>query len=241
MCAKLLQTCVLDGAISIEGSDFEVKSFGNRLNFKVADEAIKKNAIISIHNQESIAESELFISHSGPMFETFSRMGMNMELFKKTGVNSLRSTLHKLPLSQKILLVHNTFTSKEDLNWIKSNISNLTSQIYFCTCPNANMYIENKLPNYNLFIEENACMTIGTDSLASNWSLSILDEIKTIVKQYPQISLQTLLTWATKNGANFLGLNQLGTIEKGKKPGLNLLKNIDGMRITEKTEVLKLI
>ena len=216
-------------------------SVSEKLFRLIAEEAVKKNSIISIHNQESLGESELFISHSGPMYEAFSRMGINMELFSKTGVNSLRTTFSKLPLSQKILLVHNTFTSKEDLDWIKSNVSNLIANIYFCTCPNANLYIESKLPNYDLFIEENLNVTIGTDSLASNWSLSILDELKTIAKHYPQIPLQTLLTWATKNGAEFLGLNQLGTLEKGKKPGLNLLKNVDGMLLTEKTEVMKLI
>ncbi|MBL0331004.1 MAG: amidohydrolase family protein [Bacteroidetes bacterium] len=208
----------------------------------ISEEAIKKNSIISIHNQESLAESDLFISHSGPMFDAFSKMGMNMDAIPKTGVNSLRTTLPKLPLSQKILLVHNTFTSKEDLQWVKK-ILNPKSQmlnLFWCTCPNANLYIENKLPDYSIFIEENVSVTIGTDSLASNWSLSILDEIKTITKHAPQIPLQTLLTWATKNGAELLGMNQLGTLEKDKKPGLNLLKNVDGMKLTEKTEVVKL-
>lgn len=203
--------------------------------------AKENKSILTIHNQESEGESELFISNSGIMYERFKAMGINPVLMRKTGVNSLQSTLPFLKDASKILLVHNTFTSKEDIKWTKSNISHLPSHIYFCTCPNANMFIENKLPDYNLFIEENVRVTIGTDSLASNWSLSILDELKTITKQYPQISLQILLTWATKNGAEFLGFNQLGTIEKGKKPGLNLLKNVDGMRITENTEVLKLV
>ena len=138
-------------------------------------------------------------------------------------------------------MVHNTFTTKEDIEWANSQLSVSNSPILFwCTCPNANKFIENKLPNYNYFIEENVRVTIGTDSLASNWSLSILDELKTISKHYPQISLQTLLLWATKNGADFLGFNQLGTIEKDKKPGLNLLKNIDNLKLSDKTEVLKL-
>lgn len=34
VCYKLLQTCVLDGAITLTGSEFNVKSFGNRLSFK---------------------------------------------------------------------------------------------------------------------------------------------------------------------------------------------------------------
>lgn len=218
----------------------------------------ENNGILSIHNQESEAENELFISKSGKIYDAFKNMGINTGLLRQTGLNSLQSTLPFLNLASKLLLVHNTFTSREDVKWAqeqmwsqeariknqeqKSKIQDPRSEIlYWCTCPNANMYIENKLPNYNYFIEENVRVTIGTDSLASNWSLSVLDELKTIVKQYPEIPLQTLLLWATKNGADFLGFTQLGTIEKGKKPGLNLLKNIGGLKITSKTEVLKLV
>ncbi|HEY0030737.1 MAG TPA: amidohydrolase family protein [Bacteroidia bacterium] len=201
--------------------------------------AVKQN-ILSIHNQESEGESELFISNDGVMFDAFRAMGIPVSFMRKTGVNSLQSTLPLLNKASKILLVHNTFTSKEDLQFIKSHLSNLTPQIYFCTCPNANKYIENRLPNYDIFIAENARVTIGTDSLASNWSLSVLDELKTITAFYPHLSLQTLLSWATKNGADFLNFDHLGTIEKGKKPGLNLLKNVDDLKITNATEVLKL-
>jgi aminodeoxyfutalosine deaminase len=204
-------------------------------------EAAVSNGILTIHNQESEGESELFMSNSGVMYETFKAMGIKTELMRKTGINSLRSTLPHLDNASKLLLVHNTYTSKEDILWTLANISGLkTPGLFWCTCPNANIYIENRLPDYNAFIETNARMTIGTDSLASNWSLSILDELKTITKQYPSIPLQTLLTWATMNGAEFLGLEQLGTIEKGKKPGLNLLKNTEGLKITEQTEVVKL-
>jgi cytosine/adenosine deaminase-related metal-dependent hydrolase len=152
-------------------------------------------------------------------------------------MNSLRSVLDKLPSDKKLLLVHNTFTSKEDIQWAKSQRPN----IFWCTCPNANMFIEGRLPDYSAFIQENCKVTIGTDSLASNWSLSVLDEIKTISKNYPAIPLQTLLKWATMNGAEFLGRTELGTIEKGKKPGLNLLTNIDDLTIDQRTEVIRLI
>lgn len=223
----------------------------------INENTIENNSILSIHNQESQAENELFIAKSGSLADAFKKMGVNTDLMRHTGLNSLRSTLPFLSF-ERLLLVHNTFTSREDIKWAqkliraqesgikdqeqKSKIQNPESEIlYWCTCPNANMYIENILPNYNYFIEENARVTIGTDSLASNWSLSVLDELKTIVKQYPDIPLQTLLLWATKNGADFLGFTQLGVIEKGKKPGLNLLKNIDELKITSKTEVLKLV
>jgi cytosine/adenosine deaminase-related metal-dependent hydrolase len=200
-------------------------------------EARKNNSILSIHNQESKGESELFESHSGPMFEAFSKMGVDLLHFPASGKNSLRTTLTKLPPKQKILLVHNTFTSAEDIEWARSQISDL----FWCTCPNANLYIENRLPDYDIFIKADAKMTIGTDSLASNRSLSVLDELKVITKNGYQIPMQTLLTWATKNGAEFLGFEELGTIEKGKKPGLNLLTKLKDGMITPETEVMKLI
>jgi cytosine/adenosine deaminase-related metal-dependent hydrolase len=218
--------------------------------------AAKTKGIVSIHNQESKAESELFISHSGPIYEAFKAMGINTAVLRETGVNALKSTLPHLKNASNLLLVHNTYTTREDIKWAKEimekregemgneNISNLTSPIshlYWCTCPNANLYIENTLPDYNNFIAAKVLVTIGTDSLASNWSLSVLDELKTISTYYPDIPLQTLLLWATGNGAALLGLNHLGTLEKGKKPGLNLLTGIEEMKITKATKVTRLL
>ena len=65
-------------------------------------------------------------------------------------------------------------------------------------------------------------MTIGTDSLASNHSLSIWEEVQTILNN-TDLELNTLLTWACKNGAEFLQFKDLGTFEKGKRPGVNLV------------------
>jgi cytosine/adenosine deaminase-related metal-dependent hydrolase len=202
--------------------------------------ASNTNAVISIHNQESEAESQLFISHSGSLYDTFKAMGINTDILRKTGVNSLQSTLPHLSNASSILLVHNTYTSENDIKWAQQTIKN-SQKLYWCTCPNANLYIENKLPNYTYFTENNCLITIGTDSLASNTSLSILDELKTISKHYPQIDIQTLLTWATQNGADCLGFKQFGTIEKGKKPGLNLLTNMSNNKINPDTQVIKLV
>ncbi|MEO6901795.1 MAG: amidohydrolase family protein [Bacteroidia bacterium] len=208
----------------------------------VNEYAEKRKTIISIHNQESAAENELFISNTGALLNSFKKIGFNTALLRKTGINALHSTLPLLCDASKLMLVHNTFTLKEDVIWAQKKMeTDRQSKLYWCTCPNANLYIENTLPNYTIFMDTNAVVTIGTDSLASNWSLSILDELKTITKYYPEIDLNTLLTWATKNGADCLGFEQLGTIEKGKKPGLNLLRNIKDLNIVEETTVLKLI
>ena len=67
-------------------------------------------------------------------------------------------------------------------------------------------------------------MTIGTDSLTSNWQLSVWEEIKTIRRYASYVSLDELVTWACYNGACALGFDEdLGSFEVGKSPGVNLV------------------
>lgn len=97
-------------------------------------------------------------------------------------------------------------------------------QTFFCLCINANQYIENALPPIEMLRKNNCTIVLGTDSLASNWSLNILDEIKTIKQNFPAIALEEMLQWATINGAKALQMeNDLGSFEKGKKPGVVLI------------------
>jgi cytosine/adenosine deaminase-related metal-dependent hydrolase len=195
-------------------------SVSDKLTELINAHALQKNSLISIHNQETESENLFFKAGKGALFDFLDIAKKTNDQFVPTGQNALPSFLGKYKKLNKTLLVHNTFTEKEDVLWAQ----NYADNIFWCFCPNANEYIENKQPDYALFKAERC--TIGTDSLASNWSLSILDELKTISKKAPSISLETLLKWATNNGAQFLGFDQLGTIEKGKQPGLNLIEGI---------------
>ncbi len=91
------------------------------------------------------------------------------------------------------------------------------------------MYIENTLPDIHLLDSNKCALTIGTDSLASNSGLSIINEINTILKHQPNTSLELLLNAATHKGAKFLGIeNQFGLLEKNKKCGINLIEGQSG-------------
>ena len=83
-------------------------------------------------------------------------------------------------------------------------------------------------------------MVIGTDSLASNEKLSVLDELKVIAKNVPGIPLEQLLTWSTKNGAEALNLSSLGTFEKNKKPGVILLSKVTVDKLLPESEVKRI-
>jgi adenine deaminase len=94
------------------------------------------------------------------------------------------------------------------------------------------LYIENDLPDYSIFDADKLC--VGTDSLASNDSLSILDELL-IIQNNSNFDLNTLLKIACKNGALALGFEQLGTFEKGKIPGVYLIQNLGDMKLKKQS------
>lgn len=183
---------------------------------------------ISIHNQETPPENELFLNGTGAFQKFFQDFNMSLDGFEVPGYTSIHYALNYLDPRHKTLFVHNTLTSREDIKAAQNKLS----ETFWATCPNANLYIENRMPEYKVFLDTDATVTIGTDSLTSNWQLSVLEEMKTILKYQSYLTFEEVLRWATINGAKALSWdNELGSIEKGKKPGLVLIENIDSNRI----------
>lgn len=177
-----------------------------------------KSAPLSIHNQETEAENEMYQKGEGKMIQMLQSFGLDTAAFEVSGKSSLLTYLSFLPSNVPLLLVHNTFTSPKDIAVAEANHKNL----YWCFCPKANLYIENRLPNIPQFVAAGVKCTLGTDSLASNDSLSIWEEILIIQKHYPEIGLETMLEWGTINGAQFLGIEEdFGSFEVGKIAAVN--------------------
>ncbi len=185
---------------------------------------IKKNNseddILSIHNQETTGENELFVKGTGPLVDFFASVGIPSHEAQASGNNAIRYHLPQLHKALNTLLVHNTMSEMGDVLFAEQAHPNL----YWCLCPNANLYIENCLPDVNMFKAQQVVLTLGTDSLASNHQLNILAEMKTLQDRL-QIPFDDLLQWATLNGARFLNIDStFGSIKVGKKPGLNLIQ-----------------
>ena len=194
--------------------------------------------LLTIHHQETASEKELFLKSKGELAELFLSKGLDISSQLEGGKNSAQyALLPYLSKKQKLLLVHNTFSDSADIEEIETHFS----LAYWCTCPKANWYIEQKLPNYDLWREKNLKITIGTDSLASNDSLSVLEEIKMIQKNYPHIPTNELLIWACKNGAEFFNYDELGSFKTGSKPGVVLIEHVDGLQLTENSKVTVLV
>lgn len=183
---------------------------------------MENNTPVSIHNQESASEDSLYRSKTGAFLDFYRHFNMDISGFGMTGLSSLRSYLPYFAATPRMLLVHNTYTEPEDVRYAASR----EQEIFWCLCPNANLYIESRLPDVKTLMNEGARITLGTDSLASNRQLSMWEEISAIHRHFPEIPMAAIMQWATLNGAQALGISATyGSFEKGKKPGLVQIHN----------------
>ncbi len=198
----------------------------------------ENDTAVSIHALETQSEIDLFKGSSGAFPALFQSLGASMDALP-SGYNSpLRYLLDHLDPRQRTLLVHNTLVTAEDLEIAQR----WSGEIYWVTCPNANLYIENRLPRYSLLQEQQNKVCLGTDSLTSNWQLSIFEEMRTVAKYQSKVTTEELVRWSSLHGACALGIDHIvGSIEVGKRPGINLLQLNNQIRIDEESSSQKIV
>ena len=188
---------------------------------KIANYNSSNNLAFSIHNQESEEETKFFAGRPSDINDLFDYLNIDINWFIPPKTSSLLSYLDEIP-NKKSLLVHNTFCKEEDI------IASKYKFINWCFCPGANLFIENTLPNCDLFLNHNQNWCIGTDSLASNQKLDMCFEASILLSKLPSISIESILKALTYNGAKALGIeDKFGKLIIGKNTGLNLIQHSD--------------
>lgn len=187
-----------------------------------------ESGFLSYHSQESQEEEDLLISGSGAMYENRKRSGMSTP--PVTGESSLKYFLDRLaavkpaPYDEHILLVHNVCLQQSDIDAVRQTMNNA----YFAICPLSNIFIHDALPPIELMRKNGLAIALGTDSLSSNDDLDMMKELVCLRENFPQVPMNELFTWASLNGARFLGKDDvLGSIAAGKRPGIVHVSEID--------------
>ena len=187
-----------------------------------------KRGYISYHSQESQEEEDLLLTGTGAMYENRVRNGMSTP--PVTGESSLKyfiqrlAQAHEAPYDEHILLVHNVCLSQDDVDAAKKVMNN----VWWAICPLSNIFIHNALPPIPLMRKNGLSIALGTDSLSSNDDLDMVAEMICLHANFPEVPMTEILTWASLNGAKFLSKEaELGSLEKGKKPGIVRISGID--------------
>lgn len=191
------------------------------------DAVAANNSTISLHLLESSDEIELY-NNSGSLAEWYRRMKWRCD-FLHYG-SPVRRVVESIDNKRHVVLVHGCKTSDEDLRVLNDHFTNGYT---WAICPESNRYISDSKPPIELFKAHGVNIALGTDSLASARSLSLVDNMRLI----EGVSLVEMLQWATINGAKALGKEQsIGEIAIGKRPGLVIIEGADLQSLSLKPE-----
>ena len=117
-------------------------------------------------------------------------------------------------LAPDVLLVHLTDVRPAELEQVARSGAPVV------LCPRSNLFIEMKLPPLIEMLQAGITPALGTDSLASNLSLDLLGEARALADRFPSVPKGKLLEMATTAGARALGRSDLGSLQKGFRPGV---------------------
>ena len=244
--SKLLYHTFIE-AFGLRGIDFErfetLEEFRNssltpHSIYSVQDRDFRKivssnDSPLSIHFMESKAESELF-AKSGDLWNWYQEVGFECDFLHYT--TPAERIISIIPPERSIILVHNCFVTQKDIELI---MNHFTAPVWWCLCPRSNKYISNIEPPIALLRSNGLNICLGTDSLASNHSLSIFDEMLSM----SHTPLHDLLMWGSKGGAQALGFDNCGEVSVGNRCGLIHISalNYDTMTLTPKSRAKRIV
>jgi cytosine/adenosine deaminase-related metal-dependent hydrolase len=181
---------------------------------EVVSRARALGQLTSIHLCENSAERAFLRDGSGPLAEFLASRNSSAD-WSPPGIDPVRYVATLGALAADVVCVHLTEVRVDEI----ALVARAGAPVVLC--PRSNLHIEVKLPPLIDLLAAGIQPGLGTDSLASNASLDVLDEARALAERFPSVAARTLLAMATSWGARALALDaRVGTLAQGLAPGV---------------------
>lgn len=163
---------------------------------------------LSIHVAESYDEHLLFKENTGPLYKFLEQMGEAPSAVGETAVGYLeRFDL----LQENSMYIHGNYLNDEDIKTLQEyNVS-------VVHCPGSHTYFEHERFPLGLLLDSGVNVAFGTDSRASNASLSMFEQMRRMLDVYAELTPESVFKMATANGAKALQREkEIGSLAPGK-------------------------
>ena len=164
---------------------------------------------ISVHVAELPEEQQFLRDGTGPFRDLLVRLGRLPEGFRAPGVGAVRHLERLSLLRPSTLLVHCQELERSDAARIAANGAPIV------VCPGTIDYFGRTPPPVGDWLRRGIPVALGTDSRASNRSMSMLAELRAAARMWPELDPATLLAMATVHGARALQRPGLGQLRRG--------------------------
>ena len=193
----------------------------------VAAFASERELPVAIHAAESEAEQRFMLEGTGPFADRFAERGI---AWTPPGVSTIAYLADLGVLDCKPLLVHAVQASEADVEAIARSGSRVAH------CPKSNAKFGHGVAPVARLLARGVTVALGTDSVASNNVVDMLDEARAAVlmarasgRDAGALSARRALALATLDGARALGLEaEIGSLEAGKRADMCAI-SLDGL------------
>ena len=165
------------------------------------------NLHLSTHISETAAEIQFLKYGNGDFIELLDRFGIPHHDWMPPRISPIAYLDQLGVLKAQPQLVHCNYLSETDIRLIADS----RSSVVFC--PRSHQYFHHQHHPVQRLISAGINLAIGTDSLASNWSLDMKDELKVLFDL--DLPRPQILEMLTVNGAKSLGWSKIGRLEEG--------------------------
>ena len=169
---------------------------------------------ISIHLAEHDAEISMFKDLSGAMVDYMKSIGAWLNNWNPANQSIIKYAIENGLIRKGDLAVHLVKADKEEINLLAEY------GIIPCLCPRSNDYFNNGQPAVREMLKAGMKPLLGTDSLASNNSLNMVDEIRFALNTWMDVSPLDIMKMATVNITQFepfKNVNNFFPLISGKK------------------------
>ena len=178
---------------------------------RLAKEAAKQNGVLlTMHLAESAEEMEMFCDGRGRLFDLLQDLGRPMDDCG-AGKTPLAVMLDREVIDEHWIVVHLNELAEEDFARLETG-----PRFHIAHCPRSSRYFQHRPFALQKLTELGFNVCLGTDSLASNSSLSLFAEMQTLRDSHPWLAPARILEMATTNPARALQQDRaLGKIRAG--------------------------
>jgi aminodeoxyfutalosine deaminase len=192
--------------------------------------ARRENIWLTTHLAESREEVAMFREASGPLYEFMKSIGRPMDdCGQGTPLELFLGAIGDRGLPVWIVAHLNELT-ENDFELLKKS----DAQFHVVHCPRSHDYFGHSRFAFERLRSLGLNISLGTDSLASNQSLSLFEEMRAFQKEYPSVSSEEILQMVTVNPARALRQeNALGKICRGAHADLLAVPSYGGDLLEE--------
>jgi cytosine/adenosine deaminase-related metal-dependent hydrolase len=175
------------------------------------DRAQRDALPVCIHAAETLDEVRYTLDRTGPIRQFFESIGEWDESIPALGMRPIEFLHSAGALRPGTLLAHANYVSNEDIDAITESG---TSVVY---CPRTHAAFGHPPHRFRDMLARGVNVCLGTDSLASNPSLSLLEEMRFLRREHADVPPATIMQMAMAAGAKALELGEVtGQLEPGR-------------------------